>query len=148
MNGGRLALLALAAMAGLAAAAWLWLRTRRALRERLRWMAITGSRRLKYRLDRYKLVERDRIREALMHDPAILQAIAVHAREHATPEAAVRVRVNEYIDEIVPFFNVLSYYKLGYNLPPAAQPALQGRRSSTRTTRPWSGFRGATWWCT
>ena len=116
MSGGRLALLALALVAGLGAAGWLWFRTRRAMRERLRRMAITGSRRLKYRLDRYKLVERDRIREALLHDPAILEAIAVHAREHATPEAAVRVRVNEYIDEIVPFFNVLSYYKLGYNL--------------------------------
>jgi len=109
-------LVVLAGAAALVAGGWLWLRTRRAVRERLRRMAITGSRRLKYRLDRYKLVERDRIREALMHDPAILEAIAVHAREHATPEAAVRVRVNEYIDEIVPFFNVLSYYKLGYNL--------------------------------
>ena len=26
------------------------------------------------------------------------------------------MRVNQYIDEIVPFFNVLSYYRIGYNL--------------------------------
>lgn len=116
MSFGRLVLLLAALVTALGVAGWLYLRTRRALRERLRRMAITGSRRLKYRLDRYKLVERDRIRDALMHDPAVLEAIAAHAREHAQHESEVRRRVNEYIDEIVPFFNVLSYYKLGYNL--------------------------------
>jgi glycerol-3-phosphate O-acyltransferase len=116
MTGGRLAVLLAALLAGAGSLMWLWLRTRQAVRAKLRQMAITGSRRLKYRIDRYKLVERDRIREALLRDPAILEAIAVHAREHATPESVVRYRVNEYIDEIVPFFNVLSYYKLGYNL--------------------------------
>jgi glycerol-3-phosphate O-acyltransferase len=113
---GRVVLLLAGLAAGLGAAAWLYLRTRRAVHERLHRMAIAGSRRLKYRLDRYKLVERDRIREALLHDPAVLEAIATHAREHGQHESEVRRRVNEYIDEIVPFFNVLSYYKLGYNL--------------------------------
>jgi glycerol-3-phosphate O-acyltransferase len=35
---------------------------------------------------------------------------------HGLPEAAVRRRVNAYLDEMIPHFNVLSYYKLGYNL--------------------------------
>jgi len=35
---------------------------------------------------------------------------------HTLPEAAVRRRVNAYLDEMIPHFNVLSYYKLGYNL--------------------------------
>src|SRR2546427_5753422 len=35
---------------------------------------------------------------------------------HALSEAAVRRRVAAYIDEIVPYLNVLSYYKVGYNL--------------------------------
>jgi len=68
------------------------------------------------RVDRYKLVERDRIREALLQDPVILAAISRHAEQAGTGEAEVRVKVNQYVDEIVPFFNVLSYYQLGYNL--------------------------------
>ena len=36
--------------------------------------------------------------------------------EHALPEKAVRRQVRKYLDEIIPHFNVLSYYKLGYNL--------------------------------
>lgn len=68
------------------------------------------------RTDRYKLVERDRIREALFHDPRIKEAVEEHATLHGMSVPQVRLRVNQYIDEIVPFFNVLSYYKLGYNL--------------------------------
>jgi glycerol-3-phosphate O-acyltransferase len=37
-------------------------------------------------------------------------------RAHQLGELEVRVRVERYIDEILPFFNVLSYYRLGYNL--------------------------------
>ena len=36
--------------------------------------------------------------------------------EHGLPEKAVCRRVRKYLDEIIPHFNVLSYYKLGYNL--------------------------------
>jgi glycerol-3-phosphate O-acyltransferase len=61
-------------------------------------------------------VDRDRIREALLSDPAVLTAIRQHAAERGIAESQVRAQVNHYVDEIVPFFNVLSYYKLGYNL--------------------------------
>src|SRR5260221_4670078 len=37
-------------------------------------------------------------------------------KEHRLSELETRVRVEQYIDEILPFFNVLSYYKVGYNL--------------------------------
>src|SRR5260221_8200577 len=37
-------------------------------------------------------------------------------KEHRLSELETRVRVEQYIDEILPFFNVLSYYKLGYNI--------------------------------
>ena len=36
--------------------------------------------------------------------------------EHALSEKAVRRQVRKYLDEIIPHFNVLSYYKLGYNV--------------------------------
>ncbi|HEX9217447.1 MAG TPA: 1-acyl-sn-glycerol-3-phosphate acyltransferase [Gemmatimonadales bacterium] len=39
-----------------------------------------------------------------------------HMAEHALSEKAVRRLVRKYLDEIIPHFNVLSYYKLGYNV--------------------------------
>ncbi len=36
--------------------------------------------------------------------------------EHGLSEKAVRRQVRKYLDEIIPHFNVLSYYKLGYNV--------------------------------
>ncbi|HEX9215700.1 MAG TPA: 1-acyl-sn-glycerol-3-phosphate acyltransferase [Gemmatimonadales bacterium] len=35
--------------------------------------------------------------------------------EHGLPEQAVRRQVRKYLDEIIPHFNVLSYYRIGYN---------------------------------
>jgi glycerol-3-phosphate O-acyltransferase len=55
-------------------------------------------------------------RAALADDPAISGAIQAHMAEHGLSEKAVRRRVRTYLDEIIPHFNVLSYYKLGYNL--------------------------------
>jgi len=68
------------------------------------------------RLARYKLQERRIARAALADDPAITAAVQAHMAEHGLSEPAVRRRVRTYVDEIVPHFNVLSYYKLGYNL--------------------------------
>lgn len=90
--------------------------TKNVLRVRLRRWAKRALFQFRARIDRYKLVERDRIREALLADPAILAAIDRHADEQEMAESQVRIRVNQYIDEIVPFFSVLSYYRLGYNL--------------------------------
>jgi len=36
--------------------------------------------------------------------------------EHGLSEKTVRRQVRKYLDEIIPHFNVLSYYKLGYNV--------------------------------
>ena len=36
--------------------------------------------------------------------------------EHGLSEQAVRRQVRQYLDEIIPHFNVLSYYKVGYNV--------------------------------
>jgi len=68
------------------------------------------------RLGRYKLQERRLARAALADDRAIETAVQEHMAEHGLSEAAVRRRVRTYLDEIIPHFNVLSYYKLGYNL--------------------------------
>jgi len=68
------------------------------------------------RLARYQLQQRRLAKEALNRDPVVAEAVRAHAAEHALPDARVWRRVNEYVDEIVPHFNVLSYYKIGYNL--------------------------------
>jgi glycerol-3-phosphate O-acyltransferase len=103
------ALIALAALG-------VYLATRAALRARLRRSALRAIHQFKARLDRYKLVERDVIRERLLQDPLVLAAMAEHQQGQGLSDWEVHRRVNEYVDEIVPFFNVLSYYRLGYNL--------------------------------
>jgi glycerol-3-phosphate O-acyltransferase len=77
---------------------------------------LRAVRQFQVRLDRYKLVEKRAIRAALLADPDVTQAIAGHAREHGMDEADVRRQVERYLDEIVPQFNVLSYYRFGYNV--------------------------------
>ncbi len=102
----------------LAAALTLWLfrRTISLLRERLRRRAITTVFRFRTHLARYKLVERTVIRAELLHDSVVLEAIAAHAKTSGKPVADVERHVAMYIDEIVPFFNILAYYGIAYNL--------------------------------
>jgi glycerol-3-phosphate O-acyltransferase len=81
----------------------------------MRRQTLRAVRRFEVRLARHKLVDRRRIRDELLRDPAVRAAMRAHATAGGQPEPAVRATVERYIDEIVPFFNVLSYYKLGYN---------------------------------
>ncbi|MBK8646674.1 MAG: 1-acyl-sn-glycerol-3-phosphate acyltransferase [Gemmatimonadetes bacterium] len=70
--------------------------------------------RFRSRVDRFKLTKKHTIVAALLEDEAIGRAVAEHAREHhASPDEAWR-RVRRYLDEIIPFFNILAYYRLGY----------------------------------
>ena len=55
-------------------------------------------------------------RRALADDAAINAAVHAHMTEHGLSEQAVRRQVRKYLDEIIPHFNVLSYYKVGYNV--------------------------------
>src|SRR5205814_1186049 len=64
--------------------------------------------------DRFKLAGRKAVRERLINDPAIDAAVRAHAAETKVTIAAAWDRVESYIDEIVPFFNVVAYYQLGY----------------------------------
>lgn len=65
------------------------------------------------RVDRFKLTRKSFIRETLLSDEVIISAVKAHAAEFGMPEAQTWKRVESYIDEIVPFFNILTYYKLG-----------------------------------
>lgn len=66
------------------------------------------------RVDRFKLTAKGQIREALTLDPEIAKAVAAHARDNHVSAEATWLKVNGYIDEIVPFFNILAYYRFGY----------------------------------
>jgi glycerol-3-phosphate O-acyltransferase len=61
-----------------------------------------------------RLTAKARIREDLIADPVIASAVAEHCRATGEDEAVARARVAEYVEEIVPRFNLLSYYRLGY----------------------------------
>ncbi len=81
----------------------------------LRRWALRTLHEYRTRLSRYQLQQRRHAKTTLLADPVIVQAIADHAAVHHAAEPAVRRRARAYVDEIVPYFNVLSYYKLGYN---------------------------------
>jgi len=109
-------LLAAAAILAAGLALWLTRATTAAFRERLRRSARRTVLDFQARIARFKLVSRRAIRDELILDPVVVEAMREHRREHGVTELEVRVRVEQYIDEILPFFNVLSYYRLGYNL--------------------------------
>lgn len=52
----------------------------------------------------------------MLEDPAIADAVRVHARDNGITEEEAWRRVRTWLDEIVPFFNVLAYYRLGHAL--------------------------------
>ena len=85
-----------------------------------RWYARRSGRRallrFRARMSRFKFATRKSVRDRLLNDPAIALAVAGHAAETGMPEAAAWARVEEYMREIVPFFNVVAYYQFGYRL--------------------------------
>ncbi|MGQ0649178.1 MAG: 1-acyl-sn-glycerol-3-phosphate acyltransferase [Gemmatimonadaceae bacterium] len=70
--------------------------------------------RFRARVNRYKLTRKRYIVEALLADEEVAAAARLHAREHGVSEDAAWRRVRVYLDEIVPFFSILAYYRFGY----------------------------------
>jgi glycerol-3-phosphate O-acyltransferase len=87
----------------------LWLVRRWADRASVRAVHRFGA-----RVNRFKLTRKHYIRDTLLANDAIAAAVERHARDESVPEAEAWRRVDQYIDEIVPFFNILAYYKFGY----------------------------------
>src|SRR5687768_13966402 len=86
------------------------------LRKRVNRSAIRSMKEHGAKLERFKLTSKSRIRETLLADPAISKAVASHAREHELDPVEVWRIVRGYIDEIVPFFSILAYYRFGYGV--------------------------------
>jgi glycerol-3-phosphate O-acyltransferase len=68
------------------------------------------------RVDRFKLASRAHVRARLLADHRIAEAVREHAAEHRMEERAAWGTVERYIQEIVPFFNVVAYYQIGYRI--------------------------------
>src|SRR6476660_1325402 len=77
-------------------------------------LALRAVHRAGARVDRYKLARRSFVREQLIADSVVRKAVARHAAEQSITEAEAWGIVERYIDEIVPFFNIIAYYHLGY----------------------------------
>jgi glycerol-3-phosphate O-acyltransferase len=86
-----------------------WLARRWADRAALRAVHRFGA-----RVNRFKLTRKPYVRDTLLANGEIAEAVRRHASEHGVPEAEAWRLVRQYIDEIVPFFNILAYYKFGY----------------------------------
>jgi glycerol-3-phosphate O-acyltransferase len=65
------------------------------------------------RVDRFKLASRGHVSAQLVDDPEIVAAVRAHARETGVSEARAHELARGYIDEIVPFFNVIAYFQIG-----------------------------------
>lgn len=84
---------------------------------RLQWRSLRSIRReFRARIDRFKRLAKGHVRAELLADREIAAAVARHARETGESEEATWARVRGYVEEIVPSFNLLSYYRLGYGL--------------------------------
>jgi glycerol-3-phosphate O-acyltransferase len=81
-------------------------------------------RRFPARIDRYTHAGRTRTRAALLADPEVAAAVAVHVGATGETVDATWSRVRAYVDEIVPSFNLLAYYRLGYGVARLFLPLL------------------------
>jgi len=87
-----------------------WLRRRS-------WRSLRALRKeFRGRIDRYKRAGKAQVRRELLADPEVAAAVLEHARTAGEDEARAWARVQTYAEEIVPGFNLLSYYRLGYGL--------------------------------
>ena len=78
-----------------------------------RWAARTALK-FRARIDRFKLHRRTFVRAQLLDDPRIAQAVREHADSLGVSEREAWAKVERYIQEIVPFFNIIAYYSIGY----------------------------------
>ena len=111
-----------------AAASWLtvlaWTLTGLAFLALAGWLLARSARRAgrralfrhRGRIDRYKFTRKSFVIAQVLREPDVAEAVRAHALEHGEPETVTWARVHRYLDEIVPFFNILAYYRLGYNV--------------------------------
>lgn len=83
------------------------------IRRRATTIALRAIHRSRSRVDRFKLTKKSFIRQMLLADETIAEVVAEHSKEKSLSASETWKRVETYIAEIVPFFNILTYYKIG-----------------------------------
>ncbi len=78
--------------------------------------SIKAIRQFRVRVERFKLTRKKYIKFQLLKEVEIWEEMNNYAKENNITREEALDRVESYIDEILPFFNVLSYYKFGYVL--------------------------------
>jgi glycerol-3-phosphate O-acyltransferase len=68
------------------------------------------------RMQRFRLARKQAVIAQTLAEPAIAEAVRAHARGTGITEAEAWALASGYLDEIVPFFNILAYHRLGYAL--------------------------------
>ncbi len=96
-----------------------------ALYELLRWQTVKLVRRRLHdsvegfiqrhhvQLDHFRFIDRVWVRQTLLLDAELGEETAARARATGVSMLTLRDRIEGWLDEIVPYFNILSYYKLG-----------------------------------
>ncbi|MBW3582593.1 MAG: 1-acyl-sn-glycerol-3-phosphate acyltransferase [Euryarchaeota archaeon] len=64
----------------------------------------------------FKFTNKDVVRQLLVTDPEVERKVLEYAEREGEDLATVRDKADGYIDEIVPEFNILSYFKVGYTV--------------------------------
>jgi glycerol-3-phosphate O-acyltransferase len=82
------------------------------------------NRRLRLRIQPFKLTRRAVLVDRLAWDPRVLEAVDTHARESGEPRELVQRRVQTYAREIVPAFKPYAYFRLGFGIARAGARAL------------------------
>ncbi len=84
------------------------------LRQRVNHALEEANRRLRIRLQPFKLTRRRVLIDRLIHDPEVVAAADEHARRHDMPRAVAMEKVGRYAREIVPAFNAYVYFRFGF----------------------------------
>lgn len=66
--------------------------------------------------DPFRHTHRVVVKEQVLSDPGLVEAMAGRARQEDVPVVTVQQRVRGWLDEIVPQFNLFAYYQVGYRI--------------------------------
>lgn len=121
---GSLALLLLFAVLFVLLANDARLKIRRFLRRRLTNEQKRIVERYRVKTNPFKLEAKGDVRERLLADPQLLADLDTHAQSVGEDLETTLGRVVDYADEIIPFFNVVSYYRIGYTVAAIAMRSM------------------------
>ncbi len=84
------------------------------LRQRVNRALDEANRKLRIRLQPFKLTKRSVLIDRLIFDPEVIEAAERHARTNGMPREVALETVKRYAHEIVPAFNAYVYFRVGF----------------------------------